>query len=256
MNNNLMINCSRKNINMRYNNANNNNIFVNKFNNFSQNMDLGNNNQRINLVNNNINNNINNKNNKIVLLSLNILDNNGPIPMNNPNLNIKRNKNNANINSIKLSKLNNNIVNISDCFDYYNEKVEYFNNNNQIYCNYCYQMLNMTYSSNLATAPKILIILLNRGIKIQYKIKLEFTTELDITKYVIKKSGNIKYKLISVITHLADTGEGGNYVAHCLSPIDNRWYTYNDSNVKETDNFQKQVIDIGIPYLLFYQKID
>ena len=253
MNNNLMINCSRKNINMRYNNANNNNIFVNKFNNFSQNMDLGNNNQRINLVNNNINNNINNN---FVLLSLNILDNNGPIPMSNPNLNIKRNKNNVNINSIKLSKLNNNIVNISDCFDYYNEKVEYFNNNNQIYCNYCYQMLNMTYSSNLATAPKILIILLNRGIKIQYKIKLEFTTELDITKYVIKKSGNIKYKLISVITHLADTGEGGNYVAHCLSPIDNRWYTYNDSNVKETDNFQKQVIDIGIPYLLFYQKID
>ena len=171
----------------------------------------------------------------------------------NSNLENKR-FNNANINSIKLSKLNNNIVNISDCFDY-KEKVEYLSNNNQI-CSNCNQMFNISYSSSLTTAPKILIIILNRGIGNQFKIKLEFTTELDITKYISKKTGNIKYKLISAITHLRDTREGGNFIAHCLSPIDNKWYTYNDSIVKETDNFQKQVIDLGMPYLLFYQKIE
>ena len=246
MNNNLVINSTNNNINMRYNNLRNNNIFPM---NFSQNVNLLNNNQRLNWVNNNFNNQGINPG----LISFNNLDKIVSKPMINSNLENKR-FNNANINSIKLSKLNNNIVNISDCFDY-NEKVEYLSNNNQI-CSNCNQMFNISCSSSLTTAPKILIIILNRGIGNQFKIKLEFTTELDITKYISKKTGNIKYKLISVITHLRDTGEGGNFIAHCLSPIDNKWYTYNDSIVKETDNFQKQVIDLGMPYLLFYQKIE
>ena len=55
------------------------------------------------------------------------------------------------------------------------------------------------YSTNLETAPKVLILLLNRGKGIQFKIKLEFTMELDIGKYVNQKQANTNYKLIGVI---------------------------------------------------------
>ena len=145
-------------------------------------------------------------------------------------------------------------MSIQDCFEY-NQKIEKFRGSNQIYYNSCRQMADAFYSSYLTTAPKILILLLNRGVGIQFKIKLEFTTELDITNYIQKKTGNIKYKLIGVITHLGESGEGGHFIAHCLSPIDNNWYTYNDAIVNETENFQK-IIDFGMPYLLFYQKIE
>ena len=136
------------------------------------------------------------------------------------------------------------------------QKVDTVQDSYKIFCSNCGFLANMAYSYNLTTAPKILIILLNRGIYNQFNIKLEFSTELDITKYVSKKTGNTKYQLIGVITHVGESGEGGYFIAHCLSPVDNRWYTYNDSNVKETDNFKKNVIDFGMPYFLFYKKFE
>ena len=61
------------------------------------------------------------------------------------------------------------------------------------------------------------------------------------------------YNLIGVITHIGDSGESGHFIAHCLSPIDNKWYTYNDAIVTEMQEFQR-IIDLGMPYLLFYQR--
>ena len=66
----------------------------------------------------------------------------------------------------------------------------------------------------------------------------------------------IIFKLIGVITYLGNSGEDGHFIAHCLSPISNQWYTYNDSIVTEINNFQKEIIDIRMPYLLFYQRLE
>ena len=183
---------------------------------------------------------------------LNIFGNNNQMQnMNNNNI---FNQNNL-MNNPKYQKLNNNIVDIIDCFEY-NQKVDFFSGSDQIYCNQCKNTSNANYVSLLETAPKVLIILLNRGSGIQFKIKLEFTEELDITNYVNQKNGNIKYKLIGVITHLGESGESGHFIAHCLSPIDNNWYTYNDAIVSKIDDIQKQIIDLGMPYLLFYKIIE
>ena len=38
-------------------------------------------------------------------------------------------------------------------------------------------------------------------------------------------------------------------------PIDNNWYRYNDAMVNQIKDLQKEVIDFGTPYILFYQKI-
>ena len=192
------------------------------------------NNMNLNLI---MNNGLNQKNNDFNFIP--------PIPLNN----------NLNPNSIKLNKLNNDIVNIMDCFEY-NQKIEFFTGTNQIYCNKCKKMANANNNTILTTAPKVLILLLNRGVGMQLKIKLEFTNELDITNYVTQKNGNIKYRLIGVITYLGESGTGGHFIAHCLSPIDNEWYKYDDATVSKIDDFQKQIIELGMPYLLFYKKFE
>ena len=193
--------------------------------------------------------NFNSMNSNLSNITMNNMFNMG---MNN-NINNANNINNNNISNMKLQKLYKNIVDISDCFEY-NSKTDLFTEDNQIYCNNCHKMSNAYYSTNLETAPKVLILLLNRGKGIQFKIKLEFTMELDIGKYVNQKQANTNYKLIGVITHLGDNGESGHFIAHCLSPIDGEWYTYNDAIVSKIDDIKKQVVDLGMPYLLFYQR--
>ena len=49
----------------------------------------------------------------------------------------------------------------------------------------------------------------------------------------------------------------GHFIAYCKNPISNSWYQYNDSIVNEVNqaNFQAEVIDYAMPYLLFYQKV-
>ena len=61
------------------------------------------------------------------------------------------------------------------------------------------------------------------------------------------------YKLIGVLTRI---GNIEHFIAYCKSPIDYQWYKYNDDIVSPVLNFQQEIIDNGIPYLLFYQKTD
>ena len=167
------------------------------------------------------------------------------------------NMNMINMNEInqKMINLNNNIVNIIDCF-LYNQKLDIFTGNNAMYCNYCSQMSNANYQNTFITIPKILILLLNRGKGIEFKIKLEFTQYLELNSFIGLNNVNYNYKLIGVITHFGNSGEDGHFIANCLSPIDKQWYKYNDAIVTHIDDFQKEIIDLGMPYLLFYQKID
>ena len=130
-----------------------------------------------------------------------------------------------------------------------------------MFCNYCGQITESNYCTTLLTLPKVLIILLNRGKGIEFKIKLEFTENLNLNQYAglqasTDNQNTNMYKLIGVITHLGNSGEDGHFIAHCLSPIDNEWYTYNDAIVTKKTDFKKEIIDFGMPYLLFYHRID
>jgi ubiquitin C-terminal hydrolase len=232
--NNIMNNNMNMNMNMNYNNYNMSN---NMNNNYNMNMNFYGN---MNNLGNNI---INNMQNLVNTIN------------NNRNFCMNSNQNNFQ----KLEKLNKDIVHIFDCFDY-NQKLDTFTGNNAMFCNYCGQITESNYCTTLLTLPKVLIILLNRGKGIEFKIKLEFTEILDLNQYAELKDSNDhnnsnKYKLIGVITHLGNSGEDGHFIAHCLSPIDNQWYTYNDAIVTQKSNF-KEIIDFGMPYLLFYHKID
>ena len=148
----------------------------------------------------------------------------------------------------------NNIVSIYDCFCY-NQKTELFTGDNQNYCNLCKQKFDSLYTSKIFSSPIILILILNRGKDNKYNIKLNFFETIDITSFVMQRDKpNMIYNLYGVITHIGESGPNAHFVASCKSPIDNKWYRYNDSFVNPISNIEKEVIEFGTPYILFYRK--
>ena len=96
---------------------------------------------------------------------------------------------------------------------------------------------------------------MNRGKGNIYDVKLYFTETIDITQFVLQKeSPQIIYSLYGVITHIGQSGPNAHFIASCKSSINNNWYRFNDSIVSPITNIQKEVIEFGIPYILFYQK--
>ena len=146
-----------------------------------------------------------------------------------------------------------NYVSLYECFCY-NNKSENFTGGNRNYCNICKKLFDSIYTSQIFVSPKILIIL-NRGKGNIYDIKLNFTESIDITQFVLQKDEpQIIYNLYGVITHIGQSGPNAHFVASCKSPVDYRWYRFNDSIVNPINNLQKEVIEFGTPYILFYQK--
>ena len=149
---------------------------------------------------------------------------------------------------------NNNIVDLYDCFKF-NEKIDYFTGENQNYCNICKQKTDSIYNCKIYVSPNVLVLILNRGKGNIYDVKLNLYEKIDISKYVIQKEVNqIIYDLYGVITHIGQSGPNAHFVASCKSPVDQKWYRYNDSIVNPINDVQKEIIDFGTPYILFYKK--
>ena len=166
---------------------------------------------------------------------------------------VKNMKNNALKDNNVLMNANNNVT-IYECF-YYNQKSDLFTGENKNYCNICRQLWDSVYTSKIFVTPNILIIILNRGKGNIYKVKLDFNEVIDITQFVIQKDKpQLIYSLYGVITHIGESGPNAHFIASCKSPIDNQWYRYNDAMVNPINNVQKDIIDFGTPYILFYSK--
>ena len=125
-----------------------------------------------------------------------------------------------------------------------------------MYCNNCKINCNGMMCTNLVTGPEILILILNRGQGIQFNVKINFYEDLNLYNYIEYKNTGFNYKLIGVITHIGESGMSGHFIAYCRDPITFQWNKYNDSIVSPVNNFQTEVINFAMPYLLFYQKID
>ena len=169
---------------------------------------------------------------------------------------IKNMKNNYNLmNFCNFYQGPTNTVNIDDCF-LYNQKTDLFTGENKNYCNLCKQLYDSQYTSKIYISPNILILILNRGKGNIFKVKMDFQTTIDITKYVIQKDKPmIIYNLYGVITHLGQSGPNAHFVATCKSPVDGIWYRYNDAIVEPIKDFLADVYNFGTPYILFYEKV-
>ena len=145
------------------------------------------------------------------------------------------------------------ILNIEDCF-LYNQKVEQFTGNNQMYCNICNASKDSSMWTKISTAPFVLILILNRGRgNLDFKESFIFWEIIDLTNYVEFRQPNNKLYLSGVVSHMGDSGPSGHFIAYCKMSPNSKWYKYNDSIVSESD-FQ-EVNRIGTPYILFYQKM-
>ena len=153
----------------------------------------------------------------------------------------------------KMQLLQNNLLDIVDCFDY-NQKIANFMGQNAIYCDICKMQLPTTCQTKLYNVPEVLIIILNRGIGIQYNIKLEFYLQINLSKFIENQASGYMYDLIGVVTYMGDGGVNGHFNASCRSPINNIWYQYNDDLVFPITDFNKQVLNFASPYILFYKK--
>ena len=168
--------------------------------------------------------------------------------------NMKNNSMQYNNNFNQMNQNQNYSVTIYDCF-YYNQKLETFTGENKNYCNLCKQLSDTNHLSRIFVSPNVLILILNRGKDKIINDKLFFYEKIDITQFVIQKDKpQITYNLYGVITYIGINGPEANFNASCKSSIDNKWYRFNDSKVNLIEDFQKEVIDYGIPYILFYRK--
>ena len=146
-----------------------------------------------------------------------------------------------------------NELNIDDCFEY-DRIVNLMSGENSMYCNYCRRNSNHLICTCLSTGPEILIILLNRGQINGFNIKINFPENLNLFNYIELKDTGYSYQLIGVISHIK-SGMNGQFIAYCKDPISYLWHKYNDAMVNEVSDFQNEVINCSIPYLLLYQKI-
>ncbi len=152
-----------------------------------------------------------------------------------------------------INNIHNNEVSIFDCFNY-EKKINQMTGANSLYCNFCKINSWSSMKTNLVTGPEILILLLNRGKGLEFNVKIIFEEYLNLYNYIFYKNTGFNYKLIGVITHIGENGNGGHFIAYCRDPISNQWNKYNDSIVTDVVDFKNEVINFANPYLLFYQK--
>ena len=152
----------------------------------------------------------------------------------------------------KFKGYNQNIVNIFDCFDYY-QKQDFMTGQNQISCNFCNRMSNSINQTRIILTPNVLIINLNRGKGIMYDIKLNFIEYLELRNYIFYPQSPHYYELVGVVSHLGGSDMSGHFIAFCKNSENAKWYKFNDSIVNETSI--QEVLNFGVPYVLFFNYI-
>jgi len=166
---------------------------------------------------------------------------------------VKKMKNNT-LKSQNIN-INNNRVSLYECF-FYNQNSFICKREKNKICQICKQISDSMLTTKIFTSPNILILILDRGKGNIYDVKLDFSESIDITKFVIQKEvPEIKYNLYGVISQVGKSGSNEHYIASCKNPIDNKWYRYNHNFVVPISNIQKEVIEYGDSFVLFYEKL-
>ena len=143
-----------------------------------------------------------------------------------------------------------NCVSIEDCFDYY-EKQEIYPS---CFCNNCRKLYPAYNQSKIYYAPPTLIINLNRGRGLQYKVNIKFDQLLNLRNYIFYSDSPYMYELIGVICHFGSNDMGGHFIAYCKHNNNGQWYKFNDAFVNPI-SFDTIIKDNGVPYVLFYSYI-
>ena len=121
------------------------------------------------------------------------------------------------------------------------------------FCSVCKDNKNMITTSNIYSSPNYFIISIDRGNKNQELMNIPFTLEnnIDISQYLENKLSPSKYELKGVVS--ISINENNKYICFGNSPVDNKWYLYNDENVKNIDFNNFKNYQTYIPCILIYK---
>ena len=154
----------------------------------------------------------------------------------------------------------NNIINIYDCLNFF-EIPKVVEQNNKV-CNTC-GFNKFLITSKIKKCQNNLLILLNKNFNNEEKdddIKFELSEILEMKNFI--KNGNeinqkLIYELYAIICLNITFEENQSiihHVAFCKSPVNGKWYKYDDNIVEPVTNLQNEVEEKGMPVALFYQK--
>ena len=146
---------------------------------------------------------------------------------------------------------NSNNVSIYDCFEY-NQRNSILKGND---CDNCKKIWDLNILSRILVGPNILIIILENENNNPY-IKLDIKFTIDLSNFIIKKDKNnpkMKYDLYGIFSYFENDNLSP-YMACCLNQNDNHWYKFNNENINQINDIQKDFIESGTPSILFYKK--
>ena len=152
---------------------------------------------------------------------------------------------------VKITNNNNKNMNIFNCLDYLNT----YNNINK--CPNCNKLQHLKSIKFFNSFPQILTIIFNYKNFIQQGIKIDINRNIDLNKYLFNwnnyKKTISKYELIGLMNYVNE--ENGYYLGYIRSPVDNKWYLYNNSSptISRVNNISENK---GNPYLLIYQQLN
>ena len=158
----------------------------------------------------------------------------------------------------KVNQNNNNNspnLNIKKCFEYYTRKTinpDYVTN-----CKFCKKFGKYTFYERLSTLPEVLTIFLYKNKNKEFNGDFQIDYILDnLNFYMINidnNPNNYRYELIGIVIERGSSGIDKRFFTYSKSPVDKKWYLYNDSNIKYIPEPNQEIR--GIPFLLYYQKI-
>ena len=141
---------------------------------------------------------------------------------------------------------------LGDCLHFYNiPKIK------KNYCYFCKKYEEATISTQIYSSPNIFIFLLNLENKDDDDNNVNFIIEKNINlgNFIENNMGPSKYE-INGIVFLHKIRK--KYISLCLSPVDKKWYLYDDERVElaDYDNFIRQEYNNTVnyqPYILLYK---
>jgi ubiquitin C-terminal hydrolase len=153
-----------------------------------------------------------------------------------------------------------NKINIYDCLNYYESPKIIEQNGKE--CDKCGNKEAFLITSKIKKCQNNLLVLLNKNFINEEKnenIKFELNEIIDMKNF-IKENENkekILYGLYAIICLSISFEENKNkihHVAFCKSPVDGKWYKYDDNIVETVTELENEVDKFGMPVALFYQK--
>ena len=115
---------------------------------------------------------------------------------------------------------------IYDCLKFYEIPKK-----QKIFCEKCKKYNDKLISSKIFSPANIFIFSLNRKNLDQNLMKIPFKidNEIDIGNFMEMKGFQSQYELIGIVSFYTAQQK---YISICMSPVDNRWYIYNDESIQ------------------------